>query len=97
MELKRPVHHRVVLIALAFIKEPREIGMQTFIVTHHARAEIVEARCECHQDDGGEYRYFICDCGQSRMNGAFKPGTWVVFVGSFVGHSLLRTAAFLME
>ena len=75
MKLKRPVHHRVVLVTLAFIKEPREIGMQAFIVTHHACAEVVETRGECHQNDDGEYRYFICDCGQSGMNGAFKPGT----------------------
>jgi hypothetical protein len=60
--------------------------MQAFIVTHYARAKIVEARCECHQDDGGKYRYFVCDCRQSRMNRAFKPGTLVVFVGIFVGH-----------
>ena len=63
--------------------------MQAFIVTHHARAEIVETRYECHQDDGGEDRHFIGDGGQGGVNGAFKPGTLVIFVESFVGHGQL--------
>ena len=37
MELERSVHHRVMLIAVPFVEQPREVGMQTFIVAHDAR------------------------------------------------------------
>ena len=43
MKLERAVHHRGVLITIAFIEQPREIGVQTFVMAHDARSEVVEA------------------------------------------------------
>ena len=42
VKLQRPVHHRVVLIAVALVEQPREVGVQALVVAHDADAQVVE-------------------------------------------------------
>ena len=61
MELQRAVHHGIVLIPIAFVQKPRKIGMETLVMAHHTRAEIVKTRYNGYQHDDREDHDFICD------------------------------------
>jgi len=54
--------------------------VQTFIVTHDARAQVVKARENRKQDDRRENDDFICDRRQSRVDGTFEPVLFVVII-----------------
>ena len=83
MELKRTMHHGRMLIALSAIQQPREIGVQAFIVTHHACLEVVEPCHNCQQNDPCKDRDLISDRRECRVDWSLEPG------GFFVGHNTL--------
>ena len=67
------MHHGRMFVTLSAIKQPREIRVQTFIVTHDARFEIVKTRDDRKQDDCRKDHDLICEIGKCGMNGSFKP------------------------
>ena len=58
MELKRTMHHGRMLIALSAIQQPREIGVQAFIMAHHPVAQAPEAAQNGQDDEGGIEDFF---------------------------------------
>ncbi len=73
VELERAVHHGRVLVALSFVEQVGEIGVQGFIVTHHTRFEIEEARHDGRDQDEREDHHLVGDGGQGGVNGAVQP------------------------
>ncbi len=81
VELERPVHHRVVLVAFADCQFPRKVGVQTFIVAHHTRAQVVKTCCDGQQQDESEEK--------TQPGGGFCSvrchGPWYVVRGTSTG------------
>ncbi len=67
------MHHRGVLVAIALVKQPREIRVQALVVAHDARFKIVETTNDGQEDYQTEEEYLASNGGDGFEQWAFKP------------------------
>src|SRR5271157_4917461 len=77
MELQRPMHHRVVLIALPLSKKPGEEHMQTFILAQGPDPQVIQSADRDQNQDDAEKQGFAGQEGQRFEQRAVKPG-WLL-------------------
>src|SRR5271157_6211325 len=77
MELQRPMHHRVVLIALPLSKKPGEEHMQTFIMAQGPDPQVIQSADRDQNQDDAEKQGFAGQEGQRFEQRAVKPG-WLL-------------------